>query len=86
MNFSFAKYGRIPMYCAGLMVRLLLVVSKICPSCQTEVGVKIHADEFHSSLTEFPILFAFHFYRPQRSWGKVMFLQVCVILFTGGST
>ena len=24
------------------------------------------------------------FYRPQRSWGKVMFLHVCVILFTGG--
>ena len=24
------------------------------------------------------------FYRPQRSWVKVMFLQVCVILFTGG--
>ena len=24
------------------------------------------------------------YYRPQRSWGKVMFLQVCVILFTGG--
>ena len=23
-------------------------------------------------------------YRPQRSWGKVMFLHVCVILFTGG--
>ena len=23
-------------------------------------------------------------YRPQRSWGKVMFLQACVILFTGG--
>ena len=23
-------------------------------------------------------------YRPQRSWGKVMFLQVCEILFTGG--
>ena len=23
------------------------------------------------------------FYRPQRSWAKVMFLQVCVILFTG---
>ena len=23
-------------------------------------------------------------YRPQRSWAKVMFLQVCVILFTGG--
>ena len=24
------------------------------------------------------------YYRPQRSWAKVMFLQVCVILFTGG--
>ena len=24
------------------------------------------------------------FYWPQRSWAKVMFLQVCVILFTGG--
>ena len=24
------------------------------------------------------------FYRPQRSWGKVMFLQACVILFGGG--
>ena len=25
-----------------------------------------------------------NFYRPQRSWGKVMFLHVSVILFTGG--
>ena len=25
-----------------------------------------------------------YFYRPQRSWAKVMFLQVCVILFTRG--
>ena len=25
-----------------------------------------------------------HFYRPQRSWGKVMFLQASVILSTGG--
>ena len=25
------------------------------------------------------------YYRPQRSWGKVLFLQVCVILFTGGT-
>ena len=25
-----------------------------------------------------------HYYSPQRSWGKVMFLQACVILFTGG--
>ena len=24
-------------------------------------------------------------YHPQRSWGKVMFLHVCVILFTRGS-
>ena len=26
----------------------------------------------------------FCYYRPQRSWGKVMFLHVSVILFTGG--
>ena len=26
----------------------------------------------------------FHFYRPQRNWDKVMFLHVCVILFTWG--
>ena len=26
-----------------------------------------------------------HYYRPQRSYGKVMFLHLCVILFTGGS-
>ena len=25
-----------------------------------------------------------NFYRPQRSWGKVIFLQASVILFTGG--
>ena len=25
-----------------------------------------------------------YFYRPQRSWGKVMFLQASVILLTGG--
>ena len=25
-----------------------------------------------------------HYYRPQRSWGKVMFLQASVILLTGG--
>ena len=26
----------------------------------------------------------FRFYRPQRSWGKVIFSQACVILLTGG--
>ena len=26
----------------------------------------------------------YYFYRPQRSWGKVMFSQACVILFTVG--
>ena len=31
------------------------------------------------------ISFATCCYRPQRSWGKVMFSQACVILFTGGS-
>ena len=28
---------------------------------------------------------SWHYYRPQRSWGKVMFLQPSVILLTGGS-
>ena len=26
----------------------------------------------------------FSYYRPQQSWGKVIFSQVSVILFTGG--
>ena len=30
------------------------------------------------------LLTSWYFYRPQRSWGKVMFLHVSVILFTGG--
>ena len=30
--------------------------------------------------------FLSHHYRPQRSWGKVMFLSVSVILFTGGGS
>ena len=29
-------------------------------------------------------MYILHFYRPQRSWGNVMFLQVSVILLTGG--
>ena len=29
--------------------------------------------------------FLINYYRPQRSWGKVMFSHVCLILFTGGS-
>ena len=31
------------------------------------------------------IVIEWDMYRPQRSWGKVMFLHVSVILFTGGS-
>ena len=27
---------------------------------------------------------SFYYYRARRSWGKVMFLHVCVILFTRG--
>ena len=30
------------------------------------------------------VLILFPYYRPQRSWAKVMFLQVSVILLTGG--
>ena len=32
------------------------------------------------------ILNILHHYRPQRSWGKVVFSQACVILFTGGGS
>ena len=32
----------------------------------------------------FKMEFLFNFYRPQRNWGKVIFSQACVILFTGG--
>ena len=32
------------------------------------------------------ILNFLHHYRPQRSWGKVVFSQACVILFTGGGS
>ena len=42
-------------------------------------------------MDEIPGDFLFHlffipidFYRPQRSWGKVIFLHLFVILFTGG--
>ena len=47
--------------------------------------------ESHLYLKNCPVestIFSLHryHYRPQRSWGKVMFLQVCVILFSGGST
>ena len=40
-------------------------------------------DEFLLATMVFQVLY--HFYRPQRSCGKVMFLQLSVILFTGGS-
>ena len=39
--------------------------------CSKQAG-DMHPTEIHSC-----------YYRPQRSWGKLMFLQVCVILFTG---
>ena len=35
-------------------------------------------------LTE--LFFINSYYRPQRSWGKVIFSQACVILFTGGGS
>ena len=33
-----------------------------------------------------PKLHVHHYYRPQRSWGKVIFSQASVILFTGGGS
>ena len=41
----------------------------------------IHSETTHSNLLVYTT--RSYFYRPQRSWGKVMFSQACVILFTG---
>ena len=35
-------------------------------------------------LSKFPLGYTENYYRPQRSWAKVMFLQESVILLTGG--
>ena len=41
------------------------------------VSVSVQCEYLHTILPT-------HFYRPQRSWAKVMFLQASVILSTGG--
>ena len=46
----------------------------------TEANLLIN--NFHSAYNRQPSLHPSH-YRPQRSWGKVMFSRACVILFTG---
>ena len=40
---------------------------------------------FIFTMADYKLIFVVvHYYRSQLSWGKVMFLQVCVIVFTGG--
>ena len=51
-------------------VKFLKLTSRLCRECQM-------GGSPHKTTT-------FHFYRPQRSWDKVMFLQASVILSTGG--
>ena len=43
----------------------------------------LHSQASHQYV-QFVITIAINYYRPQRSWAKVMFLQVSVILLTGG--
>ena len=47
-----------------------------CPYRVGQVGVQLATKSAQSHVT-------CYFYRPQRSWGKVIFSQMSVILFTG---
>ena len=55
------------------LLRLVLFHSWQCSAKEAPGGNSDH-----------PTRSTFHFYRPQRSCGKVMFLHLSVILFTGG--
>ena len=55
-----------------------------CSKCYGKLRFRL---TLHTGRIEIEIPLARHnIYRPQRSWGKVMFLHVSVILFTGGNT
>ena len=54
---------------------LLWLLSVFDPTCRTWADTTYRIKQNTSYL-----------YRPQRSWGKVMFLHVSVILFTGGGS
>ena len=56
-------------------------VEQVMPSAESPV--KFFA-KFNWWLIQLPYWFKASFYRPQRSWAKVMFLQASVILSTGG--
>ena len=54
------------------------------PPCQeADSGIQSMSSRYASYWNAF-LYFLILYYWPQRSWAKVMFLQVCVILFTGG--
>ena len=51
-----------------------------------EIGTCSSKHQYYNVATNGSFIFErkLNFYRPQRSWGKVMFSQACVILFTRG--
>ena len=58
-----------------------------CSSANLSSGIIINDSRESRMSTVSGLVVLMHrvsYYRPQRSWAKVMFLQVCVILFTGG--
>ena len=56
----------------------------ICKRLQTRKQVKVEKLPYIESEQGNNLRCKPNYYRPQRSWGKVMFLHVSVILFTGG--
>ena len=63
-----------------ILCEYLLLFFKLFPSCSIDpIHVMI-------SLNAQFCIQSSHIYRPQRSWGKVMFLQASVILSTGGGS
>ena len=58
------------------------------PHSVTQLGWQVHVrqSKYAAPCLSFSLVLFSHIYRPQRSWGKVMFLQASVILSTGGGS
>ena len=61
-------------------------ISNTLISIRSHAFVQVNAKPVRIKLSNRRKLHVCNFYRPQRSWGKVMFLQASVILLTGGTS
>ena len=66
--------------CCNIIINLWFPSDGSTPNPQTN-----YADKYSFMNSQFKCVVSSCFYRPQRSWAKVMFLQSSVILSTGGS-